>query len=138
MNPFLPAQMVLCFLATATPPHMTPAELSPFLRVISASMGTPGRVACKDIDLSMQLKKDGLSPDGGAPLAWANSENQIRSYLAGGNRLVVCGEEKGLQEGASIAIFKQGGKPVLVVSVKNAAANGFTLSDALLKIATRK
>jgi hypothetical protein len=129
--------MVICFLATTTP-HLSPAELTPFLRVISASLGTPGRVACKDIDLSMQLKKDGLSPDGGAPLAWANSGNQIKGYLAGGNRLVVCGEENGLKEGASIAIFKENGKPVLVVSIKNATANGFTLSDALLKIATRK
>jgi len=138
MNPFLPAQMVLCLLATSTPPHLSPAELSPFLKVISASLGTPGRVACKDIDLSIQLKKDGLSPDGGAPLAWAASEGQIHTFLAAGNRLVVCGDEAGLKEGASIAIFRERGKPVLVVSVKNAAANGFTLSDALLKIATKK
>ena len=137
MIPFLSIPMVITLLATTTPP-MTPAELSPFLRVISASMGTPGRVAVKDIDLSMQLKKDGLSPDGGAPLAWAKNENQARTFLSGGGRLVACGEESLLKEGASIAIFKEGGRPVIVLSVKNAAANGFTFSDALLKMATRK
>ena len=137
MTPILSLPILICSLASTTP-KLTPAELTPWLRVISASMGTPGRVACKDLDLSMQLKKDGLSPDGGAPLAWAASENQIKGYLASGNRLVVCGEEAGLQLGASIAIFKEGGKPVLVLSIKNAAANGFTLSDALVKIAARK
>ena len=137
MIPFMPVPMVVCFLATATPP-MSPAELSPFLRVISASMGTPGRVAVKDIDLSMQLKKDGLSPDGGAPLAWAKNENQIKTFLSTGNRLVACGDEGLLKDGASIAIFKEGGRPVIVLSLKNAAANGFTFSDALLKMATRK
>jgi len=137
MSILTPIPMILLALS-ATPPHLTPAELVPFLKVISASLGTPGRVACKDIDLSMQLKQDGLSPDGSAPVAWAASEVQIRNYLAAGSRLVVCGDEAGLKDGASIAIFREGGKPVLVVSVKNAAANGFTLSDALLKIATRK
>ena len=137
MIPFLSVPMVISLLATTTPP-MSPAELIPFLRVISASMGTPGRVCVKDIDLSMQLKKDGLSPDGGAPLAWAKNENQVKNYLGDGKRLVACGDEHFLKEGASIAIFKEGGRPVLVLSVKNAAANGFTFSDALLKMATRK
>jgi hypothetical protein len=106
----------------------------PFLKVISASVGTPGRVACKDIDLSIQFKKDGLSPDAKAPVAFAVSSAQIKAYLADG-KLVVCGEELGLKEGASIAVFKENGKPVLVVNLKNAAATGLTLSDALLKIA---
>ena len=53
-------------------------------------------------------------------------------------RLVACGDEGLLKDGASIAIFKEGGRPVIVLSLKNAAANGFTFSDALLKMATRK
>jgi hypothetical protein len=115
-------------------PHLTPGELTPFLRVISASLGTPGRVACRDIDLSMQFKKDGLSPDARAPVAFAASAEQIKTYLADG-KFVVCGEEAGLKLGASIAVFKDKGKPIMVVNRKNAAATGLTLSDALLKIA---
>ena len=136
MPTFLPIIAVLSLLATSTP-LLSPGELTPFLRVISASMGAPGRVACKDIDLSMQLKKDGLSPDAKAPMAFAVSPAQIKTYLADG-KLVVCGEEALLKEGASIAIFKEGGKSVMVVSLKNASASGFTLSDTLLKIARAK
>jgi hypothetical protein len=108
--------------------------MTPFLKVITSSVGSPGRVACKDIDLSVQLKKDGLSPDAKAPVAYAVSSAQIKAFLADG-KLVVCGEEPGLKEGASIAVFKENGKPVLVVNLKNAAATGLTLSDSLLKIA---
>lgn len=125
---------VLATLLATSAPLLSPGELTPFLRVITASVGAPGRVACKDIDLSMQLKKDGLSPDAKSPVAFANSGGQIKTFLAEG-KLVVCGEEAGLKEGASVAVFKQGGRPVMVVSTRNATASGFTLSDALLKIA---
>jgi len=120
----------------AATPALTPSELSPFLRVISASLGpeAAGRVACRDIDVAMQLKKDGLSPDAKAPLAFAVSAAQIKAYLEE-SKLVVCGDEHGLKEGAAIALFKQAGKPVMAVSVKNANAAGIKLSDALLKIA---
>jgi len=124
---------LLTALAGGTP-RLAPGELSPFLRVISASLGSPGRVACRDIDLSMQFKKDGLSPDPRSPMAFAASPEQIRTYLAEG-KLVVCGEEAGLKLGAGIAVFKDKGKPIMVVNRTNVAATGLTLSDALLKIA---
>ena len=136
MHPLLPIPVLLSILAT-TSPRLTPAEMTPFLRVISASAGVPGRVACRDIDIAMQLKKDGLSPDATSPVAWAASANQIKTFLGEG-KLVVCGTEPGLKDGASIAIFKEHGKTIMVVSTRNAGLGGFTLSDALLKIAARK
>ena len=136
MSPLLAIPVLLTMLSTS-PARLTPAEMTPFLRVISASAGAPGRVACRDIDVSIQLKKDGLSPDAKSPVAWAASDSQLKSFLAEG-KLVVCGESSGLKAGASIAVFKENGKTVIAVSIKNAAAGGFTLSDALLKIATVK
>jgi hypothetical protein len=127
---------LLALLSSATP-ALTPKEMSPFLRVISASVGTAGRIACRDIDVAMQLKKDGISPDAKAPVAFATSDGQIRDYLAEG-KLVVCASEAGIKDGAGIAIFREAGRPVMVVSLKNASAAGFTLSDALLKIARVK
>jgi hypothetical protein len=118
----------------AGPPRVSTGELTPFLKVISASAGAPGRIACRDMDLSMQLKQSGLSPDAKSPVAWAANEDQLRAYLAEG-KLVVAGDASMLASGASIAIVRDKGKPVILVDKKNLAASGVTLSDALLKIA---
>ena len=125
---------VLVSTAMAGPPAVSAAELTPFLKVITSSAGAPGRIACRDIDLSMQLKKDGLSPDAKSPVAWAASASQLASYLAEG-KLVVAGDAAMLSQGAGIAIVKEQGKPVILVNAKNVAASGVTLSDALMKIA---
>lgn len=115
-------------------PQVSAGELTPFLKVISASAGAPGRIACRDLDLSMELKKSGLSPDAKAPVAWAANESQLKAFLAEG-KLVVAGDAALLAEGAGIAIVKtKGGKPEIHVNSKNVAASGITLSDALLKI----
>ena len=120
--------------AMAGTPSVSAAELTPVLTVITASAGAPGRIACRDIDLSMQLKKDGLSPDAKSPVAWAASAGQVASYLAEG-KLVVAGDAALLSQGAGIAIIKEHGKPVILVDSKNVAASGVTRSDALMKIA---
>ena len=125
---------ILVSTAMAATPSVSAAELTPFLKVITASAGAPGRIACRDIDLSMQLKKDGLSPDARSPVAWAASAGQVASYLAEG-KLVVAGDAALLSQGAAIAIVKEQGKPVILVNAKNVAASGVTLSDALMKIA---
>jgi len=133
MPAFLPTFVLLLSLSAAEP-QISPGELSPFLRVIANSAGCPGRIACRDIDEAMQLKKDGLSPDAKAPVAWAASPAQIKAYLAEG-KLVVSGDPASFKEGASIVIAKEHGKPVVVIDTRNAAASGVTLSDALMKIA---
>jgi hypothetical protein len=134
--PFLPS-LLLVSLVSAAAPAVSTGELTSFLKVISASAGAPGRIACRDMDLSFELKKNGLSPDAKAPLAWAANEDQLRTFLAEG-KLVVGGNAAMLTAGAAIAITKENGKPVILVSAKNVAAAGVTLSDALLKISKLK
>jgi len=119
---------------SASAPEITPAELIPFLKVISASAGAPGRVACRDLDLSMALKKGGVSPDAKAPLAWAANRGQLEAYLAEG-KLVVAGDPALLDAGAAIAVVREGGRPIIVIHNKHLASSGVGLSDALLKIA---
>ena len=125
--------LILASAAYAGSPQVSPTELTPFLKVISASVGAPGRIACRDMDLGMQLKKSGFSPDAKAPLAWAANLDQLKAYLAEG-KLVVAGDAGMLAEGAGIAIVKEQGKPVILINRKNVQASGATLSDALLKI----
>jgi len=131
----LPALILSIALATAAP-QLSPAERDPFLRVLSAGAGAPGRIACKDIDQAMQMKKDGLSPDAKAPVAWAANAAQIKDYLAEG-KLVVSGDPADFKAGASIVITREHGKPALIIDSRNAAASGVTLSDTVLKIARR-
>ena len=133
MQSLVPALLFLVTSATASAPVVPSGELAPFLRVITSSAGAPGRIACRDIDLAMALKKEGLSPDAKSPVAWAASTGQLKAYLAEG-KLVVGGEQAMLAEGAGIVIVKEKGKPAILVSLKNVAASGVTLSDALLKI----
>lgn len=68
---FFPTVLFVATVAMAAPPRVAPAELMPFLKVVSASAGAPGRIACRDMDLSMAMKKLGMSPDAKAPVAWA-------------------------------------------------------------------
>jgi hypothetical protein len=109
----------------------------PFLKVVSASAGAPGRIACRDMDLSMAMKKLGMSPDAKAPVAWAANPDQLKDYLAEG-KLVVAGDPAMLKAGAGVAIILEGGKPVILVNMKNVQTSGITLSDALLKISRVK
>ena len=133
MPAFFTTLVLLAGLSTSAP-HISPSELSPFLKVITASAGAPGRIACRDIDEAMQLKKDGLSPDAKSPVAWAANSNQIKAYLAEG-KLVVSSDTEDFKAGVSIVIAKENGKPVVFIHTQNAAASGVPLSDALMKIA---
>jgi len=128
-----PAALLFVSVALAAPPQVAPAELMPFLKVVTASAGAPGRIACRDMDLSMQLKKGGVSPDAKAPVAWAATAEQLKDYLAEG-KLVVAGDPAMLKAGAGVAIVLEQGRPVILISLKNVQTSGVTLSDALLKI----
>ena len=125
--------LILMPVASATTPRVSPVELTPFLKVITTSAGSPGRIACRDMDLGLQLKKSGVSPDASSPLAWAANETQLKDYLAEG-KLVVAGDATLLASGATIAVVKEHGKPVILISARNLAASKVTLSDSLMKI----
>ena len=129
----LPTFLLLLGLANPAA-RVAPAELSPFLRVITAGAGAPGRIACRDIDEAMQLKKDGLSPDAKAPVAWAATPAQVKAYLAEG-KLVVSGDPADFKAGASVVITREHGKALMIIDSKNAASSGVPLSDTLMKIA---
>ncbi|BDU72997.1 hypothetical protein [Mesoterricola silvestris] len=129
-----PAALILVYVAIATPPRIAPPDLMPFLKVVSASAGAPGRIACRDLDLAMRMKQLGLSPDAKAPVAWAATADQLRDYLAEG-KLVVAGDAALLEAGAGVAIVLEKGKPTILVNTRNVQASGIVLSDAFLKIA---
>ncbi len=133
MSP-LPAVLLFVSMAMAAPPPVAPGELTPFLKVVTASAGAPGRIACRDMDLAMALKKGGVSPDAKAPVAWAANREQLKDFLAEG-KLVVAGDAALLAAGAAVAIVQEKGRPVILVDARNVQASGVTLSDALLKIA---
>jgi hypothetical protein len=134
MRRSLPILILAPVFLAGSPSQVSGPELATILKVLSASAGAPGRVACRDMDLSLELKRSGLSPDAKSPLAWAASPDQLKDYLAEG-KLVVVGSETLLREGAGIAIVREKGKPVIVVATKNVASTGVKLSDAVMRIA---
>lgn len=105
----------------------------PFLKVVTASAGAPVRIACRDMDMSMALKRGGVSPDAKAPVAWAANGEQLKDYLAEG-KLVVAGDVAMVSMGAGVAIVMEKGKPLILINLRSVQASCVTLSDALMKI----
>ncbi len=114
-----------------------PAEVqAKFIKILAASAGSPGKVACKDSSVAGELGKVGVSPDPGSKVAWAGSEGEVKSLKAAG-KLVLCGRLEWLPAGGAIAIVEEGGKPQIYLHMGNIAASGVTLSDTVLKIGKR-
>lgn len=130
----LPALVAFSPLQSADP--LSVQELAALLRVLSAQAGFAGRIACRDLDMTMQLKKDGLSTDPRSAIAWAANADQARAYRAEG-KFVVCSDLALFKEGAALAIVRESGKMGLVLHTANAQGTGVTLSDAILKVAKR-
>jgi hypothetical protein len=130
MLPIIPALV----LSMATPAPPTVEELAPYLKMLCAQAGSPGRVACRDADMAMALKKEGVSLDARSGVAWASSSAQARAFAQDG-KFVVVGEEQLLADGASLALTREGGRILLLLHRKNSQATGVPLSDALLKLA---
>jgi len=130
----LPAMIAFAPLQAADP--LSVQELAALLRVLSTQAGFAGRIACRDLDMTIQLKKDGLSTDPRSAIAWAATAEQARSYKAEG-KFVVCADSALFKEGASLAIVRENGKMGLVLHAANSQGTGVTLSDAILKVAKR-
>jgi hypothetical protein len=128
----IPALMLLAQGAN----DLSPAELSGILRMVAQQASAPGRIACRDLDITVALKKDGLSTDPRSPVAWASDASQARAFAEAG-KFVVCGSEELLQAGGALAIVKRSGKTELILHLKHAGASGVQLSDALMKAARR-
>lgn len=114
-----------------------PAEVqAKFIKILAASAGSPGKVACKDATLSAELGKAGVSADPASKVAWAASEAEVKALKAAG-KLVICGKLDWLPTGGSIAIVEENGKPQIYLHMGNIAASGVSLSDTVLKIGKR-
>ena len=104
-----------------------------FIKILASSAGSAGKVACANGALVGELTKVGVAADGGAKVAWASSEAEVKS-LKGAGKLVICGKLEWLPAGGAIAIVEEGGKPQIYLHMGHIAASGVTLSDAVLKI----
>lgn len=109
-------------------------DLAGFLKAISANAGSPGRIACRDVDMAMALKRSGISTDVRSIAAWAVDASQTRAYASEG-KFIICPSPALLREGASLAILREQGHPVLILHAGHAKASGVQLSDSLMKIA---
>jgi hypothetical protein len=111
-------------------------EAAKHLLTIAGAAGFPGRVACRDIDMTVALKKQGISTDPRSSIAWAATAAQVQAFLSDG-KLVVCGEKSLLHQGAAIALVSEGGHLVIYLHQGNATKSGVPIPDSLLKISRR-
>ena len=103
------------------------------IRLILKSSGVGDKILCKDGALAAELAKQGVTADGGAKVAWANSEAEVKSLKNSGH-LVLCGKLEWLPAGGSLAVVEENGHPAIYMHMSNIANSGVTLGDALLKI----
>ena len=114
-----------------------PAEVqAKFIKILAASAGSPGKVACRDATVAGELGKAGLSVDPSSKVGWASSESEVKALKAAG-KLVLCGRLDWLPAGGAIAIVEEGGKPQIYLHMGNISASGASLSDTVLKIGKR-
>lgn len=115
---------------------LPPAMQAKFLSIITKSANSAGKVAIKDAAVMAELGANQMKADDGAPVAWANTEADVKAMKAA-KKLVVCGKLELLPAGGSIAVVEEGGKPSIYLHMGNIAASGVTLADSILKIGKR-
>jgi hypothetical protein len=103
------------------------------VKLLAASAGSPGKVACKDPALSAELAKGGCVNEPGAMVAYATSEEEVRS-LRGAGKLVICGRVSLLAAGAAAAVVEEENRPQIYFHMAHLNETKVTLSDAVLKI----
>jgi len=123
----------------ATAPRIPTKDLGGFLKVIVASAGgqAQGRMDCLDDDVAAEMKGRGVTLDVRAPIAYADNLVQVRTFSST-DKLIVCSDKALLRDGATVAIVKEAGKPVIYIDgarKKHFEEAGITFSDTLLKIA---
>jgi hypothetical protein len=111
-------------------------EAAKFLLILATSAGSEGRVACKEMDMVIQLKKQEISVDAKANVAWAFTPDQTKFY-AGQGKLVVCNNRKLFGDGGAIAFERVSGRLVIFVHQGNLGRSGVTLPDAFLRNAVK-
>ncbi|WLT33391.1 hypothetical protein [Geothrix sp. PMB-07] len=145
-RPFLPFDRRLSALLAATPLFLAPQGLhaegvpvqdaAKFLLILASSAGSEGRVACKELDMVIQLKKQEISVDAKAQVAWSFTPEQTRFYAEQG-KLVVCSSRKLFPEGGIIAFERIGGRLTIFVHQANLGRSGVNLPESFLKMAVK-
>jgi len=111
-------------------------EAAKFLLILAGSAGSEGRVACKELDMVFQLKKQDISVDAKANVAWSFTSEQTRFY-AGQGKLVICNNRKLFVDGGAIAFERIGGRLTIFVHQVNLGRSGITLPDSFLRAAVK-
>ena len=111
-------------------------EATKYLVILAASAGSEGRVACKELDMVVRLKKQGISVDAKANIAWAFSPDQAKFY-AEGNKLVVCNTRKLFASGSAVAFERINGRLTVFVHKENLERTGVKLPDSFLQSAVK-
>jgi len=103
------------------------------LRVISASGGADGRIACADGEVAAELGRLGVVVDPKSRIVWTVSEREVIQNATPG-RLVICGQLGFLGKGAALAVTAEGGRPTFYLNLANMTSSGLTLPDSVVKI----
>lgn len=112
---------------------LPPGVRAKVIRILATSIGSPGKVACKDPALMAELTRAGFVHDPGAPVAYASSEEEVHALRRQG-RLVICGKIAMLASGAEVAVVEEDGRPQIYFHMAHLAGSGIVLSDPVLKI----
>jgi hypothetical protein len=111
-------------------------EAVKYLLILASSAGSEGRVACKELDMVIQLKKQGISVDAKANIAWAFNPQQAKFY-AGEGKLVACNQRKLFAEGGAIAFERISGKLTVFIHQANLERSGIKLPESFLRVAVK-
>lgn len=111
-------------------------EAAKFLLILAGSAGSEGRVACRELDMVIQLKKADISVDAKANVAWSFTSDQTRFY-AGQGKLVVCSSRKLFADGGAIAFERIGGRLTVFVHQANLKGSGVSLPESFLRMAVK-
>jgi hypothetical protein len=103
-----------------------------FLRILMSSCGQYG-LACPDPAMKAKLESVGLNIAPTFKLAFASSEEEVRSLKKAG-KLVVVTRPEWLAAGAGVAVTSVDGKPQIRLDANNIKASGVTLSDTIIKM----
>jgi hypothetical protein len=111
-------------------------EAAKFLLILATSAGSEGRVACRELDMVIQLKKQAISVDAKASVAWAFTAEQTKFYAAE-SKLVVCNHRKLLEAGGAVAFERINGRLTVFVHLTNLGRSGVRLPESFLRGAVK-
>ena len=113
------------------------SEAAKFLLILATSAGSEGRVACKELDMVIQLKKQEISVDAKANVAWSFTSDQTKFYASQG-KLVVCNSRKLFADGGAIAFERIGGRLTIFLNQANLGKSGVTLPESFVRVAVKQ